>query len=194
MTAEQAFGEMVETLMKRMGNAGAGCRVCIGTVKEVDEKEGTCIVEREDAPELNEVRLNAVIDEGITDRFTVVPAKGSFVMVVLWEATEGIVVATSKIEKVMMKTGDISVDVSADGMVMNGGKLGGMIDIAKLTEKVNALVDAFNNHTHTIPSGGISTQGSAAAQSTVSPVTVPAIQQKAEALDKGDYEDEKVKH
>ena len=76
MTAEQAFGEMVESLMKRMGNAGTGCRVCIGTVKEVDEKEGTCVVERDDAPKLNEVRLNAVIDEEITDRFMVVPAKG----------------------------------------------------------------------------------------------------------------------
>lgn len=39
MTAEQAFGEMVESLMKRMGNTGAGCRVCIGTVKEVDERK-----------------------------------------------------------------------------------------------------------------------------------------------------------
>lgn len=185
MTAEQAFGEMVESLMKHMGNAGTGCRVCIGTVKEVDEKEGTCVVERDDAPELNEVRLNAVIDEEITDRFMVVPAKGSFVMVLLWEATEGMIVATSKIEKVMMKTGEISVEVSASGVVMNGGKLGGMIDIAKLTEKVNTLVDALNNHTHLV-----NTTGSASAQSG----TAVAISSKVAKLKKGDYEDEKVKH
>ena len=78
--------------------------------------------------------------------------------------------------------------------MMNGGKLGGLIDITKLTEQVNRLVDAFNGHTHTIPSGGINTQGSAAAQSTVTPVTVPAVEQKAAKLDKADYENEKVKH
>ena len=92
------------------------------------------------------------------------------------------------------QTGEISVDVSAGGVVMNGGKLGGLIDITKLTEQVNRLVDAFNGHTHTIPSGGINTQGSAAAQSTVTPVTVPAVEQKAAKLDKADYENEKVKH
>lgn len=195
MTAEQAFGMMVEALMRSMKGNVTGVRMDIGTVKEVDVKEGTCTVERDGSPELHEVRLNAVIDEGVTDTFTVIPAKGSFVWVIsLGEATEGLVVATSKIERVMIRTGGIMVDVSADGVVMNGGKLGGMIDTAKLTEKVNELAEAFNGHTHTIPSGGISTQGSASAQSTVTPVTVPAVGKKAAKLNKGDYEDEKVKH
>ena len=95
------------------------------------------------------------------------------------------IVATSKIEKVMMKTGEIAVEVSASGVVMNGGKLGGMIDIAKLTEKVNTLVDALNNHTHLV-----NTTGSASAQSG----TAVAITSKVAKLKKGDYEDEKVKH
>lgn len=195
MTSEQAFFEMVQALMRRAGGTGAGCRVCIGTVKEVDEKEFTCIVERDGAPELHEVRLNAVIDEGVKDCFRVIPAKGSYVLVMLLgDATEGLVVATSKIDRVTMRTGDVTVDVSADGVTFNGGKLGGLIDIAKLTEKVNELVDTFNNHTHTIPTGGIATQGSAAAQATVAPVTVPAVLSTAKRLSKGDYEDEVVKH
>ena len=195
MTAEQAFEQMVQTLMGRMGGMGTGCRVCIGTVKEVDEEERTCVVEREDSPELNEVRLNAVIDEKVTDCFTVVPAIGSFVQVLLLgDDTEGLVVATSKIEKVVIKTGKVSVNVSAGGVVMNDGKMGGLIDITKLTEKMNELVDAFNGHTHTIASGGITTQGSATAQATVAPVTVPAVTSKAKKLSKGDYEDELVKH
>lgn len=194
MTAEQAFELMVRKIMKQLGGIGTGCRVCIGTVKEVDEKERTCVVERDGSPELNEVRLNAVIDEGVTDCFTVIPSVGSFVQVLLLDETEGLVVATSKIAKVMAKTGDVTMEVSAQGIVMNGGKLGGVIDIAKLTEKVNGLVDAFNGHTHTIASGAIATQGSATAQATVAPVTVPAVKRKAEKLDRGDYEDEVVKH
>lgn len=195
MTAEQAFGEMVQTLMRSMKGYVADARLSIGKVKEVNLAEGSCDVERDGSPDLYDVRLNAVIDEGITDKFTVVPAVGSLVMVMsLGEATEAMVVATSKIEKVVIQTGEISVDVSAGGVVMNVGKLGGLIDITKLTEQVNRLVDAFNGHTHTIPSGGINTQGSAAAQSTVTPVTVPAVEQKAAKLDKADYENEKVKH
>lgn len=194
MTAEQAFEQMVRAMMKQLGGIGTGCRVCVGTVKEVDEKERTCVVERDGSPELHEVRLNAVIDEGVTDCFTVIPAVGSFVQVLLLDETEGLVVATSKIAKIVTRTGDVTMEVSAQGIVMNGGKLGGVIDIAKLTEKVNGLVDAFNGHTHTIASGGIATQGSATAQATVAPVTVPAVTSKAEKLDRGDYEDEKVKH
>lgn len=197
MTSEQAFFEMVQALMRRGGSTGgmAGGRVCIGMVTEVDANEGTCTVERDGAPELNEVRLNAVIDVKVKDCFRVIPKVGSYVLVMLLgDATEGLVVATSGIERVVMRTGDVTVDVSAEGVVMNGGKLGGLIDIAKLTEKVNELVDTFNKHTHTIPSGKIATQGSATAQATVAPVTVPAVQSEAKKLSKGDYEDEVVKH
>lgn len=195
MTSEQAFFEMVQALMRRAGGTVAGCRVSVGTVKEVDEKEGTCTVERDGAPEMHEVRLNAVIDKEVKDCFRVIPAVGSYVLVMsLGDNTEGLIVATSKIERVSMRTGDVTVDISSDGVVMNGGKLGGLIDIAKLTEKVNELVDTFNNHTHTIPTGGIATQGSATAQATIAPVTIPAVKNTAKKLSKGDYEDEVVKH
>lgn len=194
MTAEQAFELMVRKVVVKTTDIVTGCRVCIGTVKEVNEKERTCVVERDGSPELNDVRLNAVIDEKVTDCFTVVPAVGSFVLVLLLDETEGLVVATSTIAKVVTRTGDMTMEVSASGVVFNGGSLGGVIDIAKLTEKVNGLVDAFNGHTHTIASGGIATQGSATAQATVAPVTVPAVTSKAKKLDRGDYEDEQVKH
>lgn len=194
MTAEQAI-EMLMQAMARNAGRGGECRVTIGKVKEVDDKEYTCVVEREDAPQMHDVRLNAVIDEEVKDCFRVIPAVGSYVLVLsLGVATEGLVIATSKIDKVMMKTGDTTVEVSKDGVVMNGGKLGGMIDIAKLTDKVNELTDAFNNHTHTIPTGGVVTAGSPSSQASSAPVTVPAVTSKAKKLDKGDYEDEKVKH
>lgn len=180
MTTEQVFTMMVQGLMTNaLKSLNGKFGVSIGTVKEVNEDEGTCVVEREEMPELHEVRLNAVIDEGITDKFTVIPSVGSYVLVLtLGEATEGLVVSTSKIDKVMIKTGDVAVEVSAGGIVMNGGKLGGMIDIAKLTDKINSLVTAFNNHSHVVSTGG-----------TANPVT-----SKASTLSKGDYEDEKVKH
>lgn len=194
MTVEQALEMLLQTVT-HVSSSGRGCRVMIGTVKEVDEDEYTCVIEREGEPELHGVRLNAVIDKEVEDCFRVIPAKGSYVLVLsMGEATEGVIIATSKIDKVTIRTGDVTMNVSADGVVMNGGKLGGMIDIAKLTDKVNELADTFNNHTHTIPVGGIVTAGSPSSQASSAPVIVPAVASKAKKLNVGDYEDEKVKH
>lgn len=62
-------------------------------------------------------------------------------------------------------------------IVINGGKLGGLINIEQLTDKINELVNTFNSHTH---------------QGTHGPTQVPT--QSASAFSKGDYEDETVKH
>ena len=67
--------------------------------------------------------------------------------------------------------------------VGNGGKLGGLINIEQLTEKINDLVDTFNSHTHQVtvshPGGTFKT---------VKPGS------SASSFKKGDYEDEKIKH
>lgn len=194
MNAEQALEELIMAVSRRAAGGGTGLRVDVGTVKDVDAVEGTCTVERDGKPELHEVRLNAVIDEGVKDYFRIIPAVGSYVMVLEMGMAEGVVLATSKIERVEIRTGEVTLNMTAAGVVMNGGKLGGLIDIGKLTEKVNELVEAFNGHTHMIPGGEIKTQGSATAQATVAPVTVPAVTSKAKELARGDYEDEKVKH
>ena len=83
----------------------------------------------------------------------------------------------------------LAVDV-IERIEINGGKLGGLINIEALTDKINALVDAFNRHTHTIASGAIV----CGTYPNANPVPVPAITSKASRLAKADYEDETVKH
>lgn len=65
----------------------------------------------------------------------------------------------------------------AESVILNGGKLGGLINIDVLTQKINELISTFNSHTHVCPNGatGVPVNG-------------------AQMLSKGDYEDEKVKH
>lgn len=65
----------------------------------------------------------------------------------------------------------------AESVIVNGGKLGGLINIDVLTQKINELISTFNSHTHVCPNGatGVPVNG-------------------AQMLSKGDYEDEKVKH
>ena len=68
-------------------------------------------------------------------------------------------------------------------IVINGGKLGGLINIEQLTDKINELVKTFNNHTHNVTvshPGGTFT--------TVKPGS------SASSFKKGDYEDVKIKH
>lgn len=100
-----------------------------------------------------------------------------------------------------IESGKMSLDVdgstaelSKDGIVFNAGSLGGLVKVNELTDKINALIDAFNNHTHTIMSGGIQTEGSPAKQANVAPVNVPKITSPHTKVAVSDYENDKVKH
>ena len=77
-----------------------------------------------------------------------------------------------------------------DRIEINGGKLGGLVNIESLTSKINELVNAFNNHTHIIPSGEIVCGEFPNAK----PVTAPAVMSKASQFNKSDYEDDKITH
>lgn len=79
-------------------------------------------------------------------------------------------------------TGDLSELVvlavdCAERITVNGGKLGGLVNVEMLTAKLNALVDAFNAHTHQGVHGltGMPLKGAA-------------------AFNREDYEDEKITH
>ena len=89
----------------------------------------------------------------------------------------------------LSKLAVLSVD-SIDHIEVNGGKLGGLINIESLTSKINELVQAFNNHTHTISTGAINCGG----YPSVAPVIVPKTTAPASKLNKKDYEDKKITH
>nr|DAT46247.1 MAG TPA: hypothetical protein [Caudoviricetes sp.] len=65
----------------------------------------------------------------------------------------------------------------AESIVINGGELGGLINIEPLTQKINDLIKAINSHTH---------QG---AHGPTGPPLQPVKQ-----FNKGDYEDNNIKH
>lgn len=67
----------------------------------------------------------------------------------------------------------------AESVTFNGGKLGGLINIEVLTAKLNALIKAFNTHTHISGAKG-------------TPTATPMKQ--AELFSASDYEDTTIKH
>ena len=70
----------------------------------------------------------------------------------------------------------LAVD-QAESITINGGKLGGLINVEPLTQKINELVQAFNTHTH---------------QGFHGPTGPPL--KAAQQLKRGDYEDTTIKH
>ena len=81
-----------------------------------------------------------------------------------------------------------------DSVTFNGGQLGGLVNIEDLTDKINELVDAFNDHTHSLATGAVNVTGSYGSSSNTAPITVPAISGKAAKLNKDDYEDTTIIH
>lgn len=74
---------------------------------------------------------------------------------------------------------DVADQIMMTGtVVLNGGGLGGLVNIGALTNKLNNLVNAFNSHTHTGNMGA--------------PTSPPAS--PADTFSQADYEDTQVTH
>lgn len=143
-----------------------------GEVVAVDDL--TCTVKIGDA-EIGGVRLRASLT-GRDRQILTVPKVGSSVTLgcLTADLNNLVVLQVDEVEKI----------------IINGGELGGLIKIQELTDKINALVEAFNGHTHFVPTGGVVTS----AGPNINPVNVPAVTKKAAKLNKKDYEDETIKH
>lgn len=105
-----------------------------------------------------------------------------------------------KTKGVTFTVSDKKVTVDADEIVFNGGENGGLVKIKELTDKINGLIKAFNDHTHAVSTEDLVTTatigvGGVGAVSGI----VPAIGQKVAEFEKSPnnlypYEDPKVKH
>ena len=134
-----------------------GFTTCVGKVEGVDGAECT-VVRTLDGLRLKHVRLNASGDD--TVGLVLLPATGSDVLITSIDGASWFVSQCSKL----------------DGIILNGGTLGGLVKVQELTDKLNGLVKAFNEHIHTLTNGG------------TTPPTVPAGSFVA-----GDFENEKIR-
>lgn len=146
-------------LIKQASSGGGRVTILQGIVKEVSGV--TCTVEIGSLT-VSDVRLRASEKQEET-QILITPAIGSAVIL-------------ASLSGDMTNLVVVAVDV-AESITINGGKLGGLINIEALTAKLNELVQVFNSHTHTAPNG---------------PTTPPTT--TANQLQRKDYEDEKIKH
>lgn len=160
------YRRLRDNLMQMMG-AGKEITIWQGIVKSV---EGTTCTVTFGTLDVEGVRLRASLAEN-ESHLLIVPKVGTAVVVgsLSNDLSMLVVLAVDEVESI----------------TINGGKLGGLINIESLTQKINELVRTFNSHTHQV-----STTGSATAQTG----TAAAVTSKANELNKSDYEDTKVTH
>lgn len=160
------YRRLRDNLMQVMG-AGKEITIWQGIVKSV---EGTTCTVTFGTLNVEGVRMRASLAEN-ESHLLIVPKVGTAVVVGSLSNDLSLLVV-------------LAVD-EVESITINGGKLGGLINIESLTQKINELVRTFNNHTHQV-----STTGSATAQTG----TAAAVTSKASELNKSDYEDTKVTH
>ncbi len=169
------YGKIAKTI-KAMGAAQG---VVLFTA-EVDSVEDESCTVKIGTLELTDVRLRAVLNSE-SDKIVVTPKRGSRVLVADMSGgsyIDLVVLSYSEIEKVEVAIEQTTYTIDKDGIVMNGGNNGGLINIQELTDKLNDLITAFNTHTH-----GVQSFGNSSATGTL-----------AKAFNASDYEDTKVKH
>ncbi len=149
------------SILKEHLNALKGSSIAVyqGIVNSVD---GTVCEVQIGNIAIPDVRLRAS-EIDLDGEMLITPKVGSAVIVgsLSGDLTQLVVLQVDKVESI----------------VVNGGKLGGLVNIDALTSKLNELVQAFNSHVHPCPNGMTSKS-----------TTI------AQKFDKGDYEDDKIKH
>lgn len=118
MKVDERFIEAVSRIVE----SGLPHQLVIGSVKSLDQGNDTCTVERDDAPKLFKVRLNAVLDD-IANKTVVYPAVGSKVLCAIIgnDKKEATIIKYSEIDSVATKIGDTNYLVDTNGYKIQRG-------------------------------------------------------------------------
>lgn len=155
----------IKKVMRRIARRQGYDQLMVARVVSVEDD--TCTVETGGCT-LSDVRLRPVVD-GSGTALRITPATGSYILVADLDGDKRrlVMLSCSEAEKIEL-SGNIEI---------NGGHLGGMVNIEQLVSQLNQLVQQFNTHTHPSPSGATS-----------APVT------SAQSFQSSDFEDTQITH
>lgn len=125
-------------------------------VTDVQEDKRTCTVisiSSETQMEYSDVGLMPQVADGIL----YVPKVGSIVVVENNTNLQPYVFMFSELDKVLLVTGDQSIEMKDGGIKFNNGSFYGLVKVKELTDKlnnlenkVNDLIGTYNSHTHIV--------------------------------------------
>lgn len=112
--------------------------VLSGKVLEVDTESRTCNIDI-DGTTLSGVLLQPVIDN--STGIAIFPKVGAQALCLYNAEWDGwVLLQASDIERIQLNIGDTSIEISADGVLYNGGKNGGLVNVNTLKAAFNAVV------------------------------------------------------
>lgn len=133
----------VKDAIRQMAAAGLElyCKIC--TVDAVDTEARTvdCTPIDEGAPLLG---VNLQADQQSGHGVVAFPAVGSYVVVSFLSESAAVVVLAETVEKIVLKIGATTAEVTDGKIEINGGGLGGLVVSGKTTDKLNALESEIN--------------------------------------------------
>lgn len=138
MAGEREIQEAILTLSGGKGQDTVSVVEC--TVTSVDASARTCDARTLSGIPVTGVRLMAEVDDGVL----ILPAVDSVIIVMYTKSITPFVCQFSKIDKVLVITGDSTVEIK-DGLVkFNDGSYDGFVKVGKLVERLNDLENKIN--------------------------------------------------
>jgi hypothetical protein len=177
-------------LIKAIKMLSATDGMLTATVVSVDKAKNTCDVSI-DGNELGEVRLQAIVDVNRKGCRLYPAVNSSIVIEQMDDKGNWVVALYSEIEEVVFEIGGMSLVMNAQGIVLNGGGLDGLVKLNDLVTKLNTVEDDLNTLKTvfkswvTVPSDGgaaLKTAATTWANASITKTT------------KADLEDTNVKH
>ena len=134
--------QIARLLSEMLGNRKNG--IVFFPAQVVSIQGDTCTVEI-DGLELSGIRLTPTTTER-KDTVLLTPAKDSFVLVgsLSGDLNNLCVLSADTLASIKLTMGDISVFIDKNGIVLNGGNLGGLVKLEDVTAKINALESQLN--------------------------------------------------
>lgn len=155
---EENFQRLIEILLKK----NVPSMVSFGTVTKISSDKQYCTVERENAPTLYKVRLNAIIGQ-IDSNLTIIPKVGSTVLFSLIDndCNEAFILSSSCPEEIDIKIENTSLSIKKDQVLINEGSNGGLIkindlisELGKLSNRVDTIFTGFSKLIPDSPGAG----------------------------------------
>lgn len=195
--------------IRRMAQGGMQTVSLICTVDAVDKEARTvdCTPLDESAPMLG---VNLQANQESKFGIVVYPRVGSYVVVgFIANGSAGVVLATDDIESIEIVVSDktsrvlideervridvdqeTSAELTKDGVVLNGGSLGGLVKVEELTNRLNTIENDINSLKQAFSKWTPSPQDGGGALKTTA---MDWAKQTLRLTKRGDYENDKVK-
>lgn len=200
----------IKETIRQLARGGRETVSLVCTVDAVDKTARTvdCTPLDESAPL---VGVNLQANQGSTFGMVSFPRVGSFVVVgFVADGSAGVVLATDDVDSVEVVISDdtaritaneegvrvwmgddTSVELTGEGVVLNGGNFGGMIKVEPLTGRINDIENDINELKNIFSSWVTVPQDGGAALKAASAAWAGSLLTPTQ---RGDYENEKVKH